>query len=89
MKYKFISDNHTHSKNSFDGNDSVMMMCERAASLGLYSITVTDHCECNEYYGNKDNIDYKKGDKDKVLSQSIREGSEITDNTTVSLIIGK
>ena len=60
MKYKFISDNHTHSKNSFDGNDSVMMMCERAANLGLYSMTVTDHCECNEYYGNKDNIDYKK-----------------------------
>ena len=56
MKYKFISDNHTHSKNSFDGNDSVMMMCERAASLGLYSITVTDHCECNEYYKNEENI---------------------------------
>ncbi len=37
----------------------------------------------------KYNIDYKKGDKDKVLSQSIREGSEISDNTTVSLIIGK
>ena len=66
MKYKFISDNHTHSGNSFDGNDSVMMMCERAANLGLYSITVTDHCECNEYYGNKDNIDYKKAIKDSI-----------------------
>lgn len=60
MKYKFISDSHVHSENSFDGNDSVIMMCERAANLGLYSITVTDHCECNEYYENADHIDYRK-----------------------------
>ena len=50
MKYKFISDSHTHSDNSFDGKDSVIMLAERACSLGLYSLTVTDHCECNEYY---------------------------------------
>ncbi len=50
MRYKFISDSHTHSERSFDGTDSVMMMCEQAASIGLYSITVTDHCECNEYF---------------------------------------
>ena len=68
MKYKFISDSHTHSENSFDGNDSVIMMCERAANLGLYSVTVTDHCECNEYYGNKDNIDYRK-----CIANSIRD----------------
>lgn len=48
MKYKFISDSHTHSENSFDGKDSVIMMAERAYQLGLYSITVTDHCECHE-----------------------------------------
>ena len=47
MKYKFISDSHTHSENSFDGKDSVIMMAERAYQLGLYSITVTDHCECH------------------------------------------
>lgn len=50
MKYRFISDSHIHSLHSFDGNDSVMMMCERAAALGLYSVTVSDHCECNEYF---------------------------------------
>lgn len=50
MKYKFISDSHTHSDNSFDGKDSVIMLAERACSLGLYSLTVTDHCECNEYF---------------------------------------
>lgn len=37
----------------------------------------------------KYNISYEKGDKDKVLKQSIREGSEISSDTTVSLIIGK
>ncbi|MBQ5562502.1 MAG: PHP domain-containing protein, partial [Clostridia bacterium] len=68
MKYKFISDSHTHSENSFDGNDSVIMMCERAANLGLYSLTVTDHCECNEYYGNSDNTDYRK-----CIENSIRD----------------
>ncbi len=50
MKYKFISDSHTHSVHSFDGTDSVVMICENAVNLGLYSITITDHCECNEYY---------------------------------------
>lgn len=50
MKYKFISDSHTHSDNSFDGKDSVIMLAERACNLGLYSLTITDHCECNEYF---------------------------------------
>lgn len=49
MKYKFISDSHIHSKNSFDGKDSVIILAERAYNLGLYSITITDHCECHEY----------------------------------------
>ncbi len=54
MKYRYISDSHTHSRCSFDGSDSVVMMCEKAANMGLYSLTVTDHCECNEYF--KENV---------------------------------
>lgn len=50
MRYRFISDSHTHSECSFDGTDSVIMMCEQATAIGLYSIAVTDHCECNEYF---------------------------------------
>ncbi len=50
MRYRFISDSHTHSECSFDGNDSVIMMCEQASGIGLYSLTITDHCECNEYF---------------------------------------
>ena len=52
MKHRYISDSHTHSRCSFDGKDSVCMMCEKATNMGLYSITITDHCECNEYYEN-------------------------------------
>ncbi len=50
MKYRYISDSHTHSECSFDGNDSIIMMCENAANLGLYSLTITDHCECQDYF---------------------------------------
>jgi len=70
MKYKFISDSHIHSKNSFDGHDSAIMMCERAANLGLYSVTITDHCECNEYYGNDENIDYRKAIENSIKDTS-------------------
>lgn len=58
MKYRYISDSHTHSENSFDGNDSIIMMCENAYNLGLYSLTVTDHCECQDYFSEnyKDSI---------------------------------
>lgn len=52
MNKRFFSDSHTHSKHSFDGNDPVMMLCEQAIKLGLYSISITDHCECNEYFSN-------------------------------------
>ncbi len=52
MKYKFISDNHIHSSNSFDAKDSVIMLADRAFNLGLYSVTITDHCDCDVYYKN-------------------------------------
>lgn len=49
MKYQYISDSHVHSDCSRDANDPTMMMCESAARLGLYALTITDHCECNAY----------------------------------------
>ncbi len=49
MKYRYISDSHIHSDCSKDAKDSTMMMCESGAKLGFYSLTVTDHCECNVY----------------------------------------
>lgn len=50
MKYRYLSDCHTHSDCSRDASDPTMMMCEAAARLGIYAITITDHCECNVYY---------------------------------------
>lgn len=49
MKYRYISDSHVHSDCSRDANDPTMMMCESAARLGFYALTMTDHCECNAY----------------------------------------
>lgn len=49
LKYRYISDSHVHTDCSRDANDPAMMMCETAARLGLYALTLTDHCECNVY----------------------------------------
>lgn len=53
MRYRYISDCHTHSDCSRDGVDPVMMMCERGASLGYYAMIITDHCECDTYRSEK------------------------------------
>ncbi len=49
MNYKFISDAHVHSDNSYDALDPTIKLCEYAEKIGLYSVTITDHCNCNEY----------------------------------------
>ncbi|MGN1457901.1 MAG: histidinol-phosphatase HisJ family protein [Acutalibacteraceae bacterium] len=66
MKYRYISDSHTHSENSFDANDRVLMMCENASNKGLYSLTITDHCECQEYFEK----DYRESISKSVLDIS-------------------
>lgn len=53
MTYPFYCDSHCHSDNSRDGYDTVLAMCRRAAELGLRAITVTDHCEIDEYYSDQ------------------------------------
>ncbi len=50
MRYRYLSDSHTHSRCSFDGRDSVALLARQAVQTGLYALTVTDHCECNEYF---------------------------------------
>jgi histidinol-phosphatase (PHP family) len=49
MNIQYLSDCHIHTDCSPDGADSAMMMCESAARLGFYAVTITDHCECNCY----------------------------------------
>ncbi len=71
MKYQFISDSHTHSENSFDGKDSVVMLCDRAYQMGLYSITVTDHCDCNDYYPNNVRQDIEGSIRDTLKARGL------------------
>lgn len=44
-----ICDLHTHSKNSFDAQNSVADMCQTAIEKGFYAIAITDHCEAQMY----------------------------------------
>lgn len=53
MKFRYLCDNHIHTDCSRDGADPAMMMCESAARLGFYAVTITDHCECNAYYSER------------------------------------
>lgn len=46
----FLLDCHSHSNCSFDADNSVEEMCQRAMELGLKVYAITDHCECNGYY---------------------------------------
>lgn len=50
---KQLIDCHTHTKFSPDGKNTVMEMCERAAAMGLQAYGISDHCECNRYYGSE------------------------------------
>lgn len=45
MKYENIIDMHTHSDNSFDGNDSCIALCESALQKGAIGIAITDHLD--------------------------------------------
>lgn len=45
MNYKNIFDTHTHSKNSFDGNNSCIELCEGIIKNGGIGIAITDHCD--------------------------------------------
>ena len=64
MKFRYVSDSHIHTDCSRDAADPATMICDRAAKLGLYSVTITDHCECNRYLADG---------YDKSICQSIFE----------------
>ncbi len=49
MEHLYASDCHNHSACSPDGGDMAECMCQKAAELGLYAYTLTDHCECQEF----------------------------------------
>lgn len=65
-----VSDCHCHSNCSFDAKDSVDALCKRAVSLGLFALTITDHCEASGY-ANPDTSEF--GDFSQLVPQSIKE----------------
>lgn len=78
MNYKYISDCHSHSKFSPDAFDEPSAMCEKAVKLGLYSYTLTDHCECNDYNGELTNFSYKIN-SEKCLKEMQSLSLKLTD----------
>ena len=49
MGNRLLADCHVHSNHSRDAEHSVTDLCKQAVSMGIFSLTITDHCECNEY----------------------------------------
>ncbi len=45
---KIICDTHVHSDNSFDGESSVIEICEAAVKKGINTVVITDHMEAPE-----------------------------------------
>ena len=62
-----IIDNHIHTNNSRDSFYSFASMCNEAINKGVSIITITDHCEVNEYI--------EEG-YDKSIRNSIKEINE-------------
>lgn len=50
MNWNLITDSHMHTTNSPDGRNSPEEMVQRARQLGLKTITITDHCEVDQYF---------------------------------------
>lgn len=50
MAFKNIMDLHVHTDNSFDGNHSIMYMCEKACEKNVKAVAFTDHVEADCYY---------------------------------------
>ncbi len=59
-----LFDSHVHSDNSPDGSHRITLLCETAVERGFSGISITDHCETNEY---------EKGQFELRMKQSIFE----------------
>lgn len=51
--FKNIVDLHVHTDNSFDGNHSATFFCEKAEFMDLRALAFTDHCEVDQFRGNR------------------------------------
>ena len=55
-----LMDCHTHTQFSVDSEADIGLCVKRAAELGLAAYAITDHCECNAWYGEEHYSDDEK-----------------------------
>ena len=55
-----LMDCHTHTQFSVDSEADINECVKRAAKLGLAAYAITDHCECNAWYGEEHYSDDEK-----------------------------
>lgn len=74
MLLKGLTDCHTHTQFSVDSEADIELVIEKAVSLGLSALAVTDHCECNRWYSEehyKDEDTYRYFDFGKDFESSV------------------
>lgn len=74
MNLKGLIDCHTHTQFSVDSDADIISMIERARELELDAYAVTDHCECNRWYGEEHYADedtYRYFDFGKDFENSV------------------
>jgi histidinol-phosphatase (PHP family) len=59
-----IFDYQLHSKNSFDGKDELIDICQNAVKLGIHEICITEHFSINPHDPSYEVFDYEKYSRD-------------------------
>ena len=67
---KILCDSHVHSKNSFDGESTVLEICNSAVEKGISAVTITDHMEAPEIRLGDRSV---YGNAVKQITQSVKD----------------
>lgn len=70
----YMADQHTHSDNSPDAENSVMELCESAVAHGISCFTVTDHCEIDRYREDRYEVALRQSFFDVCKAQNVFRG---------------
>ncbi len=68
-----ITDSHTHSTQSFDGESSLVEMALQAEKLSVLHYTVTDHLDVNDFYKAEFHYKERVKESDLLLPKLIEE----------------
>ena len=72
-----LIDCHTHTQFSVDSEADIGLCVQRAAELGLAAYAITDHCECNAWYGEE-----HYSDDEKKLRESFDYAADFENSVT-------